>query len=487
MDSLDPLARQTPDPGTSGRAQIILVEPDPEFRWNLDSMLTREGYAVVLAPDGRAALDRLRAGGVDLVISELKMPGFTGLELLRTAKILAPDVEVIMMTTFCTVQEAVQAMKEGASDFLSKPVKSVRLITAVKQVLARWSLAAESRLRHQRLDDLLPQDENMIGVSPAFRSMMTLVQQVADSAANVLIQGGNGTGRELVARAIHSRSPRRNGPFVVVDCSAQPESLVESDLFGDERSISMGGSTHKKGRFELANDGTLFLNEVADLPAVIQLKILRVLLEGEFERAGGIKTIRVRVRVITATSQDLTSMVRDKRLREDLFYRLNVITIVCPPLRERREDIPLLAQHVLRIYAEADSRRLDGFSDEALGQLEAYPWPGNITELEGVVQRAVVLARGSRLELTDLPDNITSQDVMLPRAKGDDTTVARGEEVFTIRIGTPLVEIERRLLEETLRLTKGNRTLTAKMLGIDPKTVFRKLRQDDIVRRIEPT
>jgi len=313
---------------------------------------------------------------------------------------------------------------------------------------------------------------------------MTLVQQVADSSATVLVQGESGTGKELVARAIHDRSSRRNGPFIAVNCAALPETLLESELFGYEKGAFTGAAGRKEGRFELADGGTLFLDEIADLSAVTQPKILRVLQEGEFERVGGTKTSRVDVRIVTATNQDLATLVRDRRFREDLFYRLNVITIQVPPLREKHEDVPVLAQHFLRVYAAKNNRQLDGFTDEALGCLQAYSWPGNVRELENVVERAVVLARGARVDAGDLPDAVRERPVMLMRGgthgPGDGPGAAAVPEgVFQIRVGTPLAEVEARLLEETLRLNHGNKTLTAKMLGIDPKTVFRKLKQGE--------
>jgi two-component system response regulator HydG len=313
-------------------ATLLVADDDPAVRQSLERALTREGYSVVLAPDGQAALDRLKAGGVDLVLSDLKMPGLTGLELLREAKAVAPDVDVILLTAFGTVEEAVRAMKDGATDFLTKPFQRAQLTKVVRQALERRDLIAQNRALQKRLDDLLRQG-NMIGASPAFRRLMTLVQQVADSSATVLIQGESGTGKELVARAIHDRSGRREGPFIAVNCAALPETLLESELFGYEKGAFTGAAGRKEGRFELADGGTLFLDEIADLSLVTQPKILRVLQEGEFERVGGTKTIRVDVRIVTATNQDLATQVREKRFREDLFYRLNVITIQVPPRR----------------------------------------------------------------------------------------------------------------------------------------------------------
>ena len=301
---------------------------------------------------------------------------------------------------------------------------------------------------------------------------------MASSSATVLIHGESGTGKELIARAIHDRSPRRNGPFVAVNCAALPETLLESELFGYEKGAFTGAAARKEGRFELADGGTLFLDEVADLSPVTQPKILRVLQEGEFERLGGTRTSKVDVRIVAASNQDLAALVKEKRFREDLFYRLNVITITAPPLRERREDVSVLAQHFLRIYAAKNNRTLVGFSEDALRCFESYTWPGNVRELENVVERAVVLARGQTVEVGDLPDKVTARAIVLERpATGESAGDGGGTEgVLRIRVGTPLAEVEQRMLDETLRMTRGNKTLTAKLLGIDPKTVFRKIK-----------
>src|SRR5438309_2652508 len=388
----------------SDPATLLIADDDPGLRQSLERTLTREGYRVVLASDGRAALERVQAGGVDLIVTDLRMPGLTGLELLRAAKAIRPDVDVILLTAFGTVEEAVKAMKEGAYDFLTKPFQRAQVLRLIRQALERRELIQQNRALQQRLDALLRQGV-VIGSSPAFRRMMTLVEQVADSSATVLVQGESGTGKELVASAIHQRSARRKGPFVAVNCAALPETLLESELFGYEKGAFTGAAARKEGRFELADGGTLFLDEVADLSPVTQPKILRVLQEGEFERLGATKSIRVDVRIVAATNQDLGHMVKEKRFREDLYYRLNVITVTAPPLRERRADVAVLAQHFLRVYAAKNNRHLDGFTDEALACLEGYAWPGNVRELENVVERAVVLARGAAVEAGHLPDN----------------------------------------------------------------------------------
>src|SRR6185312_4970149 len=316
-------------------ATLLVADDDPGLRESLERTLTREGYKVVLASDGRAALERVQAGGVDLIVTDLRMPGLTGLELLRAAKAIMPDVDVILLTAFGTVEEAVKAMKDGAYDFLTKPFRREQLIKLVDKALERRDLIEQNKALKKQLEDIRAKGQ-MIGSSPSFRRMLTLVEQIADSSATILIQGESGAGKELVARTIHERSSRRAGPFVAVNCAAQP-------------------------------------------------KILRVLQEGEFERLGATRTIQVDVRIVSATNQDLAEMVKEKRFREDLYYRLNVITVRVPPLRERPEDISVLAAHFVRIYAAKNNRKLEGLTDEAVRQLEAFPWPGNIRQLENVI------------------------------------------------------------------------------------------------------
>jgi two-component system response regulator HydG len=453
-----------PDPAT-----LLVADDDPGLRESLERTLTREGYRVVLASDGRAALERVQAGGIDLIVTDLRMPGLTGLELLRAAKAIRPDVDVILLTAFGTVEEAVKAMKDGAYDFLTKPFRREQLLKLVDKALERRDLIEQNRALKKQLEDLRAKGQ-MIGASPSFRRMLTLVEQVADSSATILIQGQSGAGKELVARTIHERSGRRIGPFVAVNCAALPETLLESELFGYEKGAFTGAAGRKEGRFELANGGTLFLDEVADLSLVTQPKILRVLQEGEFERLGGTRTLQVDVRIVAATNQDLAEMVKEKRFREDLYYRLNVITVRVPPLRERHEDIRVLAQHYLRVYAAKNGRKLEGFSNEALERLESYAWPGNVRELENLIERTVLLVRKDRIDAEDLPEEVAG--VKRPP-----------RDAILELVGSPLDEIERRLLDETLRITGGNKTQAAKLLGIDVRTVARKLerRDDDVV------
>ena len=454
-------------------ATLLVADDDPGLRESLERTLTREGYQVVLASDGRAALERVQAGGIDLIVTDLRMPGLTGLELLRAAKAILPDVDVILLTAFGTVEEAVKAMKDGAYDFLTKPFRREQLIKLVDKALERRDLIEQNRALKKQLEDLRAKGQ-MIGASPIWRRMMTLVEQVADSSATILIQGESGTGKELVARTIHERSARRAGPFVAVNCAALPETLLESELFGYEKGAFTGAAGRKEGRFELASGGTLFLDEVADLSLVTQPKILRVLQEGEFERLGGTRTLQVDVRIVAATNRDLSEMVKDKRFREDLYYRLNVITVRVPPLREHPEDIRLLAQHYLRVYSAKNGRKLEAFSNEAIARLESYAWPGNVRELENLVERSVLLARKDRIDAEDLPEEVMG--VKRPP-----------RDAILELVGTPLADIEERLLDETLRITGGNKTQAADLLGIDVRTVARKLerRKDD--QKDDPT
>jgi two-component system, NtrC family, response regulator HydG len=449
----------------SDGATLLVADDDPGLRESLQRTLTRAGYRVTLAPDGRAALEAIQNGGLDLILTDLKMPGLTGREVLRAAKEIAPDVDVILLTAFGTVEEAVNAMKDGAYDFITKPFRGEQLLKVVAKALERRALIQQNRALQRQLEDLRAKGQ-LIGSSALFQRTMTLVEQVADSSATVLIQGESGTGKELIARAIHERSARRTAPFVAVNCAALPETLLESELFGYEKGAFTGAAGRKEGRFELANGGTLFLDEVADLSSVTQPKILRVLQEGEFERLGGTRTVRVDVRIVSATNQDLAKLVRERRFREDLYYRLNVITVNVPPLRDRRGDVPLLAQHYLHIYAGKNNRSLEGFSDEALRRLEGHAWPGNVRELENVVERSVILARGTRVTAEDLPPEVGG---VKPPPR----------DAILELVGTPLDEIEQRLLDATLRITGGNKTQAAKLLGIDVRTVSRKLERRD--------
>ncbi|HSB71763.1 MAG TPA: sigma-54 dependent transcriptional regulator [Candidatus Methylomirabilis sp.] len=443
------------------RIRILVVDDDLAIREALSRTLERLGYDVVLAEDGQAGLDRLRQGGIHILLADLKMPKLSGQELLKAAKALAPDIEVIVITGHGTVEDAVEAMKEGAYDFITKPFKRVQLEKTIRKAAEKQTLVLQNRALQQRLDELQGAGQ-IIGSSPAMLRTLGLVNQVAPSSATVLIQGESGTGKELFANAVHHGSPRRDRAFIKVNCAALPETLLESELFGYEKGAFTGAVARKEGRFELADGGTLFMDEIGDLSPATQAKLLRVLQEGEFERLGGTRTLKADVRLVAATNAELATLVRERRFREDLFYRLNVITIQLPPLRERREDIPLLAQHFLRRFAGKNAKTITGFTDEAMDLLQTYNWPGNVRELENVTERAVVLGRSSMVTPADFPETLVGSD--------------QAARHLVISIGTPLEEVEDRLIDETLRYTKGDKTLAAKLLGIATRTIYRRLK-----------
>ena len=441
--------------------RVLVVDDDQAVREALGRTLEKLGFDVVVAADGQEGLERLREGGVHILLADLKMPKLSGQELLKAAKAITPDVEVIVITGHGTVEDAVEAMKGGAYDFITKPFKRVQLEKTIKKAAEKQALVLQNRALQRRLD-ALQEAGKIIGSSPAMLRTLDLVNQVAPSTATVLIQGESGTGKELIANAIHHGSARRDRPFIKVNCAALPETLLESEVFGYERGAFTGAVARKEGRFELADGGTLFMDEIGDLSPATQAKLLRVLQEGEFERLGGIRTLKVDVRLVAATNADLTALVREKRFREDLFYRLNVITIQIPPLRERREDIPLLAQHFLRRFAAKNAKAISGFTEEALDLLQTYAWPGNVRELENVIERAVVLSRSSMISPADFPETLVGSE--------------QAARHLVISIGTPLEDVEDRLIEETLRYTKGDKTIAAKLLGIATRTIYRRLK-----------
>jgi two-component system, NtrC family, response regulator HydG len=464
-------------PVVDGPAPVVLVVDDD--RSNLESVeriLTREGYRVLIAPDGASALDAVRGEAPNVVITDLMMPGLDGASLLKALKAMAPHVEVILMTAYGTVEGAVAAMKEGAYDFLTKPLKRHAMVRAVRKALEKQALVMENQALRAQLAGLSA-PSGLVGQSPLFRATVDLVRQVAASNATVLVQGETGTGKELVARAIHELSPRNAGPFVAINCAALPETILESELFGYERGAFTGANARKEGRFDRANRGTLFLDEVAEMSPTVQAKLLRVVQDGEFERLGGTSSVRVDVRLIAATNRDLAKEVAANQFREDLFYRLNVVGITLPPLRDRLDDVPLLADHFLRKFAAKHGRELLGLSREAVSALQHYSWPGNVRELENTIERSVVLSRGGLIGLEDLPVPLREASISDGRAPGP--ADAEGSRAVLIPLGTPLEEVERRLIRETLRYTRGDKTLAARLLGIAPRTIYRKMDRED--------
>ncbi|MFE8596794.1 sigma-54 dependent transcriptional regulator [Archangium violaceum] len=451
---------------TTPPTTVLVVDDD---RANLDSVsriFQREGLETLSASNGTEALELLRRPEVSVMVTDLMMPGMDGQELLKASRTIRPDVEVVLMTAYGTVETAVAAMKDGAYDFITKPLKRHSLVKSVQKALERHELAAENRVLKAKLAEMgNTGGRSMVGQSPAFRAMMDTLRQAAPSTATVLLLGESGTGKELAARALHEQSNRARGPFVAINCGALPESILEAELFGVERGAFTGAVARREGRFERASGGTLFLDEVGEMPLSAQVKLLRVLQEGELERLGGTQTVKVDVRIVAATNKDLQREVAEGRFREDLYYRLNVVEVRIPALASRREDIPLLADAFLRRFASKNGKVLRGFSPDALSTLENYAWPGNVRELEHAVERAVVLARSDVLEVGDLPETVR---------KGPLGSAGQ----LVIPIGTPMEEIERRVIHETLRHTKGDKTLAARLLGIAARTIYRKLERE---------
>jgi two-component system response regulator HydG len=445
---------------------VLVVDDDRANQESVARIFQREGLATLSATNGQEALELLRRPEIAVVVTDLMMPGMDGQELLKTARAIRPDVEVVLMTAYATVETAVAAMKDGAYDFITKPLKRHSLVKAVQKALEKQALVAENRDLKARLDALGGAGGRMIiGQSPAFRACVETLKQAAPATATVLLMGESGTGKELAARFLHEQSPRSRAPFVAINCAALPESILEAELFGVETGAFTGAVARREGRFERATGGTVFLDEIGEMPPSAQVKLLRVLQEGEVERLGGTQTIKVDVRVVAATNKDLQKEVAESRFREDLYYRLNVVAVRIPSLASRREDIPLLADHFLRRYAQKNAKGVRAFSTEAMTILENYAWPGNVRELENVVERAVVLCRTDVIEKSDLPEEVTHG----PQG-------AAGHLV--IPIGTPMEEIERRVIHETLRHTRGDKTMAARLLGIAARTIYRKLERD---------
>jgi len=452
---------------------VMVVDDKRGSREALEKMIAKEGFRVSLAHDAETALQALEREPADVVITDLRMPGMDGIHLLKEVKRRNPRTEVILISGVGTVESAVEAMRQGAYDFLTKPLERVVVRKAIEKAVEMQELMRENEDLRAQLQSFRD-DSGLIGNHPAVRAVKELVRQVAPTSANVLILGESGTGKELVANAIHSQSERKAGPYIKLNCAALPETLLESELFGYERGAFTGAAQRKEGRFRLAHGGTLFLDEIGDMPLVLQPKILRVLQEGEFERVGGTETLQVDVRIVASTNRNLESAVAERSFREDLYYRLNVISIHMPPLRERRSDIPLLAEHFLQRFASKNSRPVQGFSREAVDLLAGYDWPGNVRELENTVERAVVLSRGEILSAEDLPPSII-RALKAP----DERPFSPETPVLTIPVGTPLAEIERRVILETLRQAGGDKSEAARQLGIATRTIYRKLGQPD--------
>ncbi len=423
-----------------------------------------EGYNVLTASDGQMAWEKINSNNVDLVITDLRMPGMSGYDLLKKISASYPTLPVIVLTGHGTIETAVETMRDGAIDFFTKPVDLEKLILVVKKSISNSMLAEQNRKLTEEIDKLKRQQQysRIIGRSNKVAQMMQIINQVAPTKASVLITGESGTGKELVADAVQALSSRKDKPFIKVHCASLSSSLLESELFGHEKGAFTGAAAQKKGRFELADGGTIFLDEIGEIDMSTQVKILRVLQEREFERVGGEKTISVDVRIIAATNRNLAEEVKAGRFREDLFYRLNVVHIEVPPLRERKGDIELLSMEFLKQFNEEDGRRIEGFSPAARKAMISYSWPGNIRELKNSVESSVVLAKGNIIQLEDLPAQISE---------------AVPSSSVSIALPTTMDEAEKKVITGMISYCAGNMSRAADLLQIGRKTLYRKISQ----------
>ncbi|MDA2911480.1 sigma-54 dependent transcriptional regulator [Nitrospiraceae bacterium AH_259_D15_M11_P09] len=441
---------------------ILVVDDELDMRELLRDVLQDRGSQVTLAQSGREALKRLGEEEYAVVLTDLRMKEMEGIELLKEIKRSYPETNVIIMTAFGSVETAIEAMKQGAYDYLVKPIKTEELVRVTERALREAALRQEvNRLRREVHKEY--SFHQILGKSKPMREVFDLIRRVADSPTNLLITGESGTGKELVAKAIHYNSARRDAPFVPVNCAAIPEALLESELFGHMKGAFTDAKTDKRGLFEEAQGGTLLLDEISELPLILQAKLLRAIQEREIRRVGATRTLAVDVRIIAATNLALADEVKEKRFREDLYYRLNVIELRMPPLRERREDILLLVDAFLRKFAESTHKTVRGISESALLLLLDYAWPGNVRELENVIERAVTLARGEKIVPEDLPPAIQG-------ARGERRVIDEAEER-----ALALHEMEKEYILRILEKTGGNKYQAAQVLGIDRKTLYRKL------------
>jgi two-component system, NtrC family, response regulator HydG len=451
------------------KTRVLVVDDEASARSGLEKLLRQEGFDVESAESGAAALSLREERPFDVIVTDLKMPGMDGVELMKKLKELDRDLPVLVVTAFSDVASAVNAMRAGAEDYLTKPVDFDALILALERAIERRDLRVEAEgLRRQLREREGGGLEGMIGTSPAMQKIYRVAKQVAASRATVLVTGESGTGKGELARAIHAKSPRANKPFVSVHCSALAETLLESELFGHEKGSFTGADKKRLGRFEHADGGTIFLDEIGEITPAIQVKLLRVLQEREFERVGGNERIKVDVRVIAATNRDLAADVQEGRFREDLFYRLNVIQIEVPPLRVREGDILLLASSFLKRFAEEAHKPIEGFTDRARAKLLSYRWPGNVRELENAVERAVVLCEGSAIDEDHLPFGAA------PVAKG-----TGGPRIP----GATMAEVERHAILATLEAVGGSTTKAAEMLDISVRTIQYRLHEYGVAKK----
>ncbi|MFN3531207.1 MAG: sigma-54-dependent transcriptional regulator [Candidatus Brocadia sp.] len=444
------------------KPRLLLIDDDKNALDGLVKILAHDGYSVSGVLSGYEALNLLSRKNFDIIITDMKLPGMGGLSLIHEIRKKTESVSIVVITAYSSVKTAVEAIKCGADDYLTKPINVEELNVVLEKLWERQQLIAQNRILKEKLRNKDKSSE-LVGSTPQMQQIFRMIEDVAPSTASILILGETGTGKELIANAIHRLSDRANMPFVALHCAALSEGVLESELFGHEKGAFTGAIQSRKGRFEMADGGTLFLDEVGEMSLKVQVKLLRVLEKGEFERVGGEKTLKVDVRLIAATNRDLEKEVSEGRFREDLFYRLNVITIHLPPLRERKDDIPILSNFFVIKYTKKYKKEIDGFAAEAMDALCTYHWPGNVRELENVVERAVVLCKKNMISLEHLPKNI----------------ILNNEDVSTIKIplGTTLKEAEKEIIQKTLQMTHGSKKEAAKILGISSRKIEYKVKE----------
>ncbi len=453
------------------RLNILLIDDEPLMRMTVQDALESEGYRVSVVETGQKGLALLRKDPFDILITDLKLPDLDGLQILKEVKMTHPEIQVILITAYGSIDSAVTAMKEGASDYLTKPFSMDELLLIIQRLVRIKQLEEENLRLKEKMEERYGL-EGLIGKSPQMQKIYDLIETISQTDTTVLIQGESGTGKEMVANAIHFRSLRKNGPFVKVNCSALPETLLETELFGHEKGAFTGALRQRKGRFELAHEGTLFLDEVGEVSPAVQVKLLRVLQERQFERVGGNETISVNVRLICATQKDLKEEIQKGSFREDLYYRLNVVPISLPPLRERREDILLLTEHFIKKFSKKMGKEVSGISEEAQNLLLKYPFPGNIRELENMIERAIALLKGRIIQVEDLPEELYGQQPIIQ------------EICKKIQEPRPLAQavnlFEKEYIQSILQKTKGKKGQAAEILGISRKTLWEKIKELEI-------
>jgi two-component system response regulator HydG len=446
------------------KPKILVVDDERSHRRMIEAVLSAEGYEIMQADNGQAAIEAVEEKFYDLIIMDIRMPKLGGIDALKKLKTISPGIPIIIMTAYASVGTAVDALKAGASDYLTKPLDIEELKLLVAKTLRIHQLEKENIYLKERLDDRFD-FSSIIGQSTAMKRLFETMALVAPSEATALIVGESGTGKELIANAIHQNSPRKDRPFIKVNCAALPETLLESELFGHEKGAFTGALARKQGRFQLADQSSIFLDEIAEMSPATQAKILRVLQERDFEPVGSTQTVKVDTRVIAATNKNLEEEITAGHFREDLYYRLNVVTLTVPPLRDRREDIPYLADFFLKQYAKKNRRLIKGFTPRATDMLMRYDWPGNVRELENIIERGVIMSRGEVITPLEFPNDLQELDDELK------------DSHISLTPGRSLKEVEKAMILRTLEETGGNRTHAAKILGISRRTLQLKLKE----------